>query len=82
MVADRCTIVATHLGWDYGGPVVVGMNMLASSSLDCWGPTRHAELSVVEAMSGNEVREGRREIRHMHKAWIYATFSECNCSLS
>ena len=45
--------------------------MLASSSLDCWGLTRGAEQSVAEAVSGNEVREGRREIRHIHKAYIH-----------
>lgn len=71
---SRCTNVATHLGWGYGGPVVVGMNMSVSSSLNCWGLTRRAELSVAEAVSGDEVREGRREIRHMHKAYIHVTF--------
>ena len=62
--SSRCTIVATHLGWGYGVPAVVGMNMLASSSLDCWGLTQGAEQSVAEAVSGDEVRERRRSEAH------------------
>ena len=68
---SRCTTVATYLGWGYGVPAAVGMNMLASSSLDCWGLTQGAKQSVAEAVRGDEAREGRREMRHMHNVTPY-----------